>query len=342
MSTHDTEQATELAGAVTWQTTEDERHRARTDDGWNIGLYHYRPDGAARGLPVLLGHGLAGSRYIFDAHEDYSMARALAARGLDVWLVDLRGRNASWPDGGPEPELQWTFDDFVFRDVPAVTDYVAAATGRDALHWVGTEMSGLALYATVISGSAPRLAGGVTMGSPAITPPEGEVPGVTTPFPQRSGTRYPFSMVREVGPQLARDRSEVLDSSFLTTNTDWVVTARYFAHGVPDEATGIVDQFRDWMEHTTMRSVGHSVVWSDRLAEFDRPVLLIAGAADRQRPPAGVVSTHAALGSADRTLVVAGEASGWPIDVGHDDLLAGLTAPTHTFPLVADWLLAHG
>lgn len=293
----------ELADAIRWETAEDERHSARTDDGWNVALYRYRPNGPALGMPVILGHGLAGSRYIFDVHEDYSMARALAARGLDVWLVDLRGANDSWPDDGPSRSRQWTFDDFVFRDLPAVTEYVADATGRETVHWVGTEMSGIALYAAVISQSAPRITAGVTMGAPAITPPEAEVPGVTTPFPQRSGARYEFAMVADVGPQLARDRSEVLDTSFLTTNTDWVVTARYFAHGVGDEATRLVDQFRDWMEHATMRSLGHSVVWSDRLAEFDIPVLVIA--------------------------------------VGHDDLVAGLTAPTNTFPLVADWLLAH-
>lgn len=73
----------ELADAKRWETAEDERHSARTDDGWNVALYRYRPNGPALGMPVILGHGLAGSRYIFDVHEDYSMARALAARGLD-------------------------------------------------------------------------------------------------------------------------------------------------------------------------------------------------------------------------------------------------------------------
>jgi hypothetical protein len=53
-------------------------------------------------------------------------------------------------------------------------------------------------------------------------------------------------------------------------------------------------------------------------------------------------ATHwAALGSADVQFVRAGTGAGWPVDVGHDDLLAGLSAPTHMFPLVADWLLEH-
>ena len=115
-------------------------------------------------------------------------------------------------------------------------------------------MSGLAFYAAVISGTAPQLRGGVTMGSPVVTPPSGEVPGVTTPYPHPAEGRYPFSMVREIGPQLAATQSEVLETSFRPADTDWIVTARYFAHGVPDEATELVEQFKDWMESQTMRS----------------------------------------------------------------------------------------
>jgi hypothetical protein len=139
------------------------------------------------------------------------MARSLATGRFDVWLVD----------------------DLVFRDIPAAVDAVLEVTGADRVHWVGTEMSG------------------ITLGSPALTPPEAEVPGVNAQF---------------------------LESSFRPSNTDWVVTARYFRHGVPDEATAIVDQFTDWITHATTRSVDHSVVWSDRPGEFHLPVLLFAGA----------------------------------------------------------------
>jgi polyhydroxyalkanoate synthase len=331
----------DLEATATWTTGEDETHITRTADGWNIGLYRYLPRTTPAGPPVLMGHGLCGTRLIFDVHQEYSMARALAARGFDVWLVDLRGRNASWPDGGPDDSLQWTFDDFVFHDIPAAVDAVCRISGAERVHWVGTEMSGIALYAVALSGTAPAIAGGVTLGSPALTPPEAEVPGVTTLFPERAGTRYPFSLVRDVGPQLAYDRSEFLESSFRPSDTDWAVTARYFRNGVPDEATAIVDQFSDWITNATMRSVDHTEVWSDRLDAFTLPVLLLAGAADLQRPPDAVAATHAALGSTDKRFVRAGTAGGWPVDVGHDDLLAGLCAPTHTFPLIADWLAAH-
>ena len=102
-----------------WQTGEDERHAAPTPDGWNLALYRYRALGAARHVPILCGHGMAGTHFIFDLHPDCSLARYLARQGFDVWLVDFRGRGDSWPAGGPQPGLQWNFDDFAARDLPA-------------------------------------------------------------------------------------------------------------------------------------------------------------------------------------------------------------------------------
>ncbi len=335
----------EFTAALEWETGEDERLVARTADGWNLALYRYRPHWAGaegrKPFPVVLGHGLCGSRYIFDVHPDYSLARYLAGRGFDVWLVDLRGRNESWPDGGPDPALQWTFDDFVIHDVPTAVAAACGATGAEEAFWLGTEMSGIALYAVAIAGTARQLRGGVTMGSPAVTPASAQVPGVTTGFPEPEGTRLRFSMVKDLGPLLAAQQSELLESSFRPSDTDWVVTARYFRYGVPDESTAIVEQFVDWIESGAMRTLDGSVVWSDRLGEFTLPVLVMVGAADLQRPAEAVRATFDVLGSADKTFVRAGMADGFPVDVGHDDLVAGLCAPTRIFPIIGDWLEEH-
>ena len=67
----------ELAQTCQWVTGEDERHVAVTDDGWRLALYRYRGSGP----PVLCGHDLAGSRFIFDVHPDYSIRLDRFLRG---------------------------------------------------------------------------------------------------------------------------------------------------------------------------------------------------------------------------------------------------------------------
>lgn len=344
--------ATALAAAATlgrsyrrfdWRTGEDERHTARTADGWNLALYRYRPRGTPQPLPVLCGHGMAGTHLIYDLHPDCSLARYLAGQGFDTWLLDLRGRGESWPDGGPDPRLQWTFDDFAARDLPAAIDRVRALAGAGAVLYVGMEMSGQALYAAAVLGTAAAVRAAVTCGSPVVTPPTALVPGVTAAPRARRNGRVPFRAgARFAGPVLAYGGAAVLESSFRRCNTDPLVVARYFRNGIPDEATALVDQFAAWIRSGAMTAADGSTDYSARLGEVRLPLLLLAAARDLQRPPEAVERALAAFGSADKQVVRVGTAAGFSVDYGHDDLLAGLASPTEVFPLIASWLAEHG
>ena len=324
-----------------WKTTEDERHTAHTADGWNLALYRYRAVGAARRVPVICSHGMAGSHFIFDLHADFSLARHLARQGFDTWLVDLRGRGDSWPAGGPNPGLQWSFDDFVERDLPTAVARVREITGGAEVFWVGMEMSGQALYAAAILGTANGVRAAVTCGSPVVTPPTALVPGVTSAPTTRRDGRVPFrGGARLAGPVLAYGGFWVLESSFRACNSDPLVVSRYFRNGIPDEATDLVDQFVDWIRSGTMRNKARSVVYSERLADVRLPLLVLAAAHDLQRPPEAVRAAFDGVGSSDKTFLRAGVADGFSVDFGHDDLLAGLAAPAEVFPRIADWLAA--
>jgi predicted alpha/beta hydrolase len=324
-----------------WQTQEDERYGARTPDGWNLALYRYRVTRAGHPFPVICSHGMAGSHLIFDLDPGYSLARYLARRGFDTWLVDLRGRGDSWPDDGPSPGLQWSFDDFAERDLPTAVKRVCEITHSKQVFWIGMEMSGQALYAAAIRGVAGGVRGAVTCGSPVLTPPTALVPGVTSAPKARRNRRVPFrSGARLAGPVLAYGGFRVLESSFRRCNTDPLVVSRYFRNGIPDEATDLIDQFAGWIRDGSMRNRDGSVVYSERLGEVRLPLLVLAAAHDLQRPAEAVRVAFDAFGSADKTFVRAGVADGFSVDFGHDDLLAGLAAPAEVFPRIADWLIA--
>lgn len=323
-------------------TGEDERHTARTADGWNLGLYRYLPRGETRvPHPVVCGHGFAGTHLIYDVRADVSLARYLAAEGFDVWLVDLRGRGASWPDAGPSSALQWTFDDFVWQDLPAAVTAACEHAGSEQAFWLGMEVSGQALYAASLAHTVPQLRAGVTFGAPAVTPPDAQVPGVTAPPRAERNGRVPFRAgAAWAGPVLAHAQPGALASSFRAENTDPAVAATYLRNGVPDEAIALVDQFREWVETGRFAS-RDGIDFAARLPDLELPLLLLSAARDLQRPTAAVRDTFDAIGSDDKRLVVAGRDEGFAVDYGHDDLLAGNAAPAEIFPLVADWLRDH-
>ncbi|NRA32255.1 MAG: alpha/beta fold hydrolase [Polyangiaceae bacterium] len=323
-----------------WQTAHDEVHQARTGDGWNIGLYRYRPTGEKRHpYPLVCAHGMAGTRLIYDLHEHYSIARYLAAEGFDVWTIDWRGRMDSWPDGGPDRTSQWDFDDLVQQDFPAVVNRVLDVSGAPEAFWLGMEMSGQVLYAASIDRLADKIRGAVTMGSPVLTPKTALVPGVTSAPKGRSGGRVPFrGGAAFAGPVLAYTKSRVLESSFRGCNVDPVVVSRYFRNGIPDEATDLVDQFAVWIREGVMRSRDGRRVYSCHLDEVKVPLLMLAAELDLQRPAEAVEAAFESMGSTDKTLIRCGRAQGFAVDYGHDDLLTGLASPSEVFPRIRDWL----
>lgn len=322
-----------------WDGEPDEQLFATTDDGWRIGIAHYAPRGTARPAALVTGHGFAGCSLIYDLGREVSLARYLAEDGFHVFCVDLRGRRSSWPINAVRQACSWSFDDFVYRDIPAAARRATEASGMEALYWLGTEMSGQALYALLIEGNVPGLRGGVSFGAPVRTPASAKVPGVTSmPRARRKG-RVPFeALSRRPGPVLAYLRSHELDSSFVMANCDPLPVARYFWNAVPDESGVLADQFRHWVEASVMSSLDGRTRWSDRLEEIRAPVLLLSGARDLQRPPDSVEETAAMLVNAKATFVRCGKAAGLSVDYGHDDLFAGRSAPREVFPIVRDWL----
>jgi pimeloyl-ACP methyl ester carboxylesterase len=264
------------AGRFVYRTGEDERLFAETEDGWRLAMYRYRPRGAPRPYPIVAGHGLAGSRLIYDLGREASLARALAAAGFDVYTVDLRGRGMSWPPRRRRGGLQWSFDDIAERDLPAAIARACEVSGAPGAFWLGMEMSGQALYAATILGRAGSVRGAVTFGAPVETPADAQVPGVTSPVLEPQGGRIPLGAgARAAGPILAYAKSDLLESSFRPSNSDPLMVSRYFVRGVPDESTVLVDQFAAWVREGVMRNLDGSVVYSARLGEVRR-----------RRPPA--------------------------------------------------------
>jgi alpha-beta hydrolase superfamily lysophospholipase len=115
---------------------------------------HLRAAGPRRGAVVCLHAMMADGRY-FGARREGSFARALAAAGLDVLVADSRGHGRSVPPrAGPD---DWSFDDLVELDLPAIVGAAARATGcpPGELALLGHSLGGLAATAALGTGRIP-------------------------------------------------------------------------------------------------------------------------------------------------------------------------------------------
>ena len=107
---------------------------------------------------MILCHGLWANRFNLDFGPGLSLARHLAERGFDVFVLELRGSGFS-ADPGPEgprgkAARAYGFDAHVTLDAPAALAEVRRVTGAAQVFWVGHSMGGMLGY--VLAGGPER------------------------------------------------------------------------------------------------------------------------------------------------------------------------------------------
>ncbi len=139
-----------------------EEHMATTKDGYQ--LYLKRIPGAAAGrAPVLLLPGVADSAatWVVSGRER-SLAGALHSAGFDVWLLEKRGRTPWKHERWSGQDLDFwdfSFDESVDYDVPALVAYVRGLTGMRIASLVGHSEGGTIVMAALAAD--PELAASV-------------------------------------------------------------------------------------------------------------------------------------------------------------------------------------
>ncbi len=116
-------------------------------DGVELAITRVRAVGAARAACLCAHAMMARSSYLLAA----GFADHLAARGIEVFLLDFRGHGKS--DRPPS----WTFDDLVTLDLPAAVGAAAEAAGvpPSRLGYLGHSLGGLVGLAGFATGAAP-------------------------------------------------------------------------------------------------------------------------------------------------------------------------------------------
>ncbi|MHB8872100.1 MAG: alpha/beta fold hydrolase [Myxococcaceae bacterium] len=322
------------SGALALPYRPDELYRVPTDDGDTISLGRYNPRDERRFLePVVLCHGLGANRFDLDFDEKHSLARHLARRGFETWVIELRGR------GLAGPARACTFDDQAEHDVGAALRAICS-TGAAGVSWVGHSKGGLVMYAHLARHPEAPVRALVTIGSPvSFTVQPGLKRFITTVAPALTLDVIPIAKVGKSLARLGPPPAALSRYLMRAANVDPDTLKRALANLPADIAGGVARQFARWISLGTFDSMDGSIDYREGLRKITAPVLLIAGSRDLLAPPHSVSKAKELL-SGSVKMVVAGKRSGFHEDYGHGDLVLGRRAPHEVFPLIEHFLEA--
>lgn len=313
--------------------------RVATADGATIALHRH----AASGPPVVLLHGISSNHRFWDLDPEHSLAAWLAARGHDVWLLDLRGHGEAAVHRDGRPQLAgWRVDDYGTYDLAAAVDYVRAVTGYDQVGFVGHSMGGMvgAIYAA--TGGADALSAMVLVGSPGTFSGESPLMDLARAGLAVGGATL-VSMNSAHFADMAADFSRapfgltVQERLYNPDNFEPATIDRMLRTIVSPMSRGEMRHFGRMLEDGRFQSWDRSVGYLDALADVTVPASLIVGMGDRLVAPEWVEAYAPAFGGPVEVFR-AGTESGLAADYGHLDLGLGERAPVEIFPRIDAWL----
>ena len=315
-------------------------YRAVCPSGRSLGLVRKRLPGGQPRAPLVLIHGWGQNRYSWHLSER-SFVNYLAERGFDVWNVDLTGHGRS-RELGSEPPIR--FEDYVQDGVDtALAVHAESASGPVFL--LGHSLGGTVCYA--VAPRIPELLGGVVTFAGLYT------------FGRGNPTTLRIARLarRSLGAWTPRSRfklsiaSQAVDN-FLGLVDDWFwsfplagwypgsvephLLRERIHRGLDWTAVNILLTMLRWADEGRLTSdSGHD--YGAEFAALDKPLLVIAGDADRMLPMEDARPAWEESRSSDKTFKLLSperEATHW----GHLDILLGRQAPRYVWPLAAEWI----
>ena len=321
----------------------DELHHVDVGGGWQAALHRLRPGrttGDAPRRPVILAHGIAMCSRYWHMTPETSFARYLSDRGHDVWIAEYRGVGESRHQGN-QPPWDFCLDQYIYEDAPAIIEYVRRLTGARRVNWVGHSMGGMIVYGYAQVHGTDHLGRVVTVGSPSRLGKGANhlrIPAWIVPFALR-GVRFPlYNFTRMTLPFSIYLKGQFLNTFYNTRETSTQDIAALFSNGVTDLSCKLLRQFYGWQQSGQMLLEDGTSRIEEAPATLDRPLFVVAGAADRLVPPKAALPAYERCPSPHKAhRVFGGEGDPAP-RLGHNDLIASANGARWVQPVIARWL----
>ncbi|MCY0998002.1 alpha/beta fold hydrolase [Myxococcus sp. MISCRS1] len=317
--------------------------KARCADGWEVAVHVRRAPVRRFEEPVLLCHGLAANRFTFDFEPPYSVAHYLAEAGFDCFSVEWRGTGHSRLPPRGRRYTDFTIDDHILQDGPALLELALKQTGAKRAFWLGHSLGGLVGYGLAQGPEGEKLAGLLTLGAPVHFKSEPFLRtlislGVRAAWPARFRQEW---MSASLAPFLGYVTLPLSDLVVNPLHIPPRIQRQVYANMMSSMSRKVLLQFQDWIEHDAFRSFDRTRDWRAGIAGLQLPILVMGGSADRLATAENVESQFALVTAPDRTLHVFGKDRGDAMDYGHGDLVFGKGAPTEVHPVIREWLEKH-
>lgn len=317
-----------------------ERFLADNGHGWRLGLYQTWDEARVdhRRKPVLIVPGYGMNSYIFSFHPSGpSLEGYLAARGFEVWRVDLRAQGSAERAGGSD---QFSLEDLALTDLTIAVDTVLANTRGQAtrVDLLGASLGGTLMFIHAVLNQAHKLGTLVSLGSPVRWVDIHPLIRIAFASPflvgqvRLKGTRKFAELAL---PQLVRFTPWLL-KIYLNPDITDTKAARDMLRTVEDPNRFINRQIAAWVRDRDLIIRGTNI--AQGLGRISQPLLTLLAEGDGIVPPKTAAFAHDHVASKARKLVAVGDRS---LHVAHADLFVSSAAQEHVFAPVSDWLLEH-
>lgn len=316
-----------------------------TSDGWQLAVYRYAK--RSKFHPVLLVHGLGTNRFDVDFPDPYySLAKYLHRSGFDTWVVELRGagrsRKKSWMANAMTAlKTDWDFDDYVFKDFPAIVQHIRKKTGHKKLHWAGHSLGGTLVYAAVETLGNEVCASGVTLGAAMSASAKiGLIKFLlkVDPIVKRMPC-IPLKTLAQTSGAFTRWVAPLEDNFFYAAdNIDLAVMETGLKVAVENVSTPLFLQMHDWYRHNHFRAKSRDFSYRNHLKDITAPFLVCAGSVDGLTGYPDVHLAYREISSKEKSFRLFSRETGCRTEYGHMDLVLGRNAPREVFPAIAEWM----
>lgn len=323
-------------------TMRDESIETITDDGLKLRIEYLRSRIQNASKPVVLQHGLAANGLVFN-YPGHSLAAYLSERGFDCYIPDLRGARCS-----DEPKGDWSLDDLIEYDVPAIVHAVLEHSRSDRLHWIGHSLGGILMLMYGIENPETPVESFASIGSALDYRPGTRrniypklIPWISVANSLHLAS-FPYHLLSRMGAPMAGRGIRLLPElmNFRRDNIDPEILRMMLAHGFAKAPYRLLQGLSGLFSKRGLVHANRAIGYRDQANRFRPRSLLIGGSRDVQCPAEAVEETARRLNGAREVRVVHfGTKHGHACEYGHIDLILGKNAEREVWPHLFDWLM---